>query len=148
MSGGEEDIAVRQYPQIIGIGRFVLPHHLVVFHHKYDSLRIIGSGKRLGLCKQRRGREKKKKKRLKNGNTNKKEYPKLELTKKSVLSQISSFPKEENVDTTDFLVTPQLKLVLIFNIVLLKDNIDSLQRQYVFFQFFQLPIFMTGAAIR
>ena len=42
------------------------------------------------------------------------------------------------MDTTDFLVTPQLKLVLIFNIVLLKDNIDSLQRQYVFFQFFQL----------
>ena len=29
------------------------------------------------------------------------------VTKKSVLSQISSFPKEENVDTTDFLVTPR-----------------------------------------
>ena len=101
MSGGEEDIAVRQYPQIIRIGRFVLPHHLVVFHHKYDSLRIIGSGKRLGLCKQRRGREQKRQKRnttylyhiLYHIHINKKEYPKLELTKKSVLSQISSFPK-------------------------------------------------------
>ncbi|MFS3010153.1 hypothetical protein AAH021_23080 [Bacteroides thetaiotaomicron] len=44
------------------------------------------------------------------GLTKKSVLPLLGLTKKSIVSPFSSFPKEENGDTTDFSVNPYLRV--------------------------------------
>ena len=44
------------------------------------------------------------------GLTKKSVLPLLALTKKSIVSPFSSFPKEENGDTTDFSVNPYLRV--------------------------------------